>query len=253
MKFSANLGFLWTDRPLPDRIQAAKAAGFHAVECHLPYQTDPALIKAALAETGLPMLGINTDFGDTAAGEFGLAALPGREADARRVIDQAIAYAAEIGAQNVHVLAGNASGSVALETFNKNLSVAAEKAAEHGINILIEPLNPHSNPGYFLNHSDMAADIIQELNLPNLKLMFDCYHIQMIAGNLLNRAIELMPMIGHIQFAGVPGRQEPNIGEINYRWLLPQLVEGGYTGYFGAEYRPKATVEAGLGWISEYA
>ena len=249
MKFSANLGFLWTDRPLPDRIQAAKAAGFHAVECHLPYQTNPALIKAALVETGLPMLGINTDFGDTAAGEFGLAALPGREADARRVIDQAIAYAAKIEAQNVHVLAGNASGSVALETFKKNLSVAAEKAAEHGINILIEPLNPRSNPGYFLNSSGLAAAIIQELRLPNLKLMFDCFHIQMIEGDLLNRAKALMPIIGHIQFAGVPDRHEPDNGEVNYAWLFPQLIEAGYAGYFGAEYRPKSTVEAGLKWL----
>ena len=252
MKFSANLGFLWHDRPLPEAIVAAKAAGFHGVECHFPYETDPAEVKAALDATGLPMVGINTVHGDVVAGEFGLAALPGREADARRAIDQAVGYAAEIGARNVHVLAGNSSGSGAMGTFVANLAYAAESASEWGINILIEPLNPRSNPGYFLNSSTLAKAILQELDLPNVKLMFDCFHIQIIEGDLLNRATELMPLIGHIQFAGVPQRHEPDTGEVCYDWLLPKLVEAGYEGYFGAEYRPSVAVEAGLGWMSAY-
>ncbi len=249
MKFSANLGFLWNDLPLPDGIRAAKAAGFQAVECHFPYDQNPQAVKEALDETGLPMLGINTLRGDVKQGDFGLAAIPGREFEARKTIDLAVHYADMIGAKSVHVMAGNVSGNRAMGVYKANMFYAAEKAAEHRLNILIEPLNPTSNPGYFLNSSGVAAAIIQELRLPNLKLMFDCFHIQMIEGNLLNRAKELMPIIGHIQFAGVPDRHEPSCGEVNYEWLFPKLVEAGYDGYFGAEYRPKTTVEAGLGWM----
>jgi hydroxypyruvate isomerase len=252
IKFSANLGFLWNDRPLPDGIRAAHAAGFQAVECHSPYHTDPALVKTALAETGLPMVGINTVRGDVEKGEFGLAALPGREAEAKQHIDQAVEYAAEIGAHNVHVLAGIGEGELALSVFKGNLAYAAEKALGHGINILIEPLNRRSNPGYFLNRCGLAADIVAELELPNLKLMFDCFHIQIIEGDLTKRFTELMPIIGHIQIASVPGRNEPNMGEVAYARLIPKMYELGYAGYIGAEYRPKTTVEAGLDWMNQY-
>ncbi|MEM9776552.1 MAG: TIM barrel protein [Chloroflexota bacterium] len=253
MKFSANLGFLWNDRPLPDAIRAAKAAGFHAVECHFPYDQDVNHVNAALVETGLPMLGLNTSPGNMATGEFGRSSLPGREADAQADINQAIGYAVAINCENIHVLAGISQGCEAMAVFKANLKYAYEKAAEHGINILIEPLNPRSNPGYFLNKSGMAADIIADLNLPNLKLMFDCYHIQMIESNVTNRIKGLLPLIGHIQFAGVPDRHEPNTGELAYERLIPAIYEMGYDGYIGAEYRPRTTVEAGLDWLKNFS
>lgn len=253
IKFSANLGLLWTDLTLPDRIFAAKAAGFDGVECHIPYDVDPVLVKSALAETNLPMIGINTAFGDLSAGEFGLAAVPGREEQAHKVIDQAVEYAAVIDAKNVHVLAGISAGSQAMETYLANLSYAAKKASAHGITILIEPLNPRSNPSYFLNSSSKAACIIKELSLPNLKLMFDCFHIQIIEGDLIHRLAELMPIIGHIQIASVPNRHEPNSGEVVYERLIPQIYEMGYQGFIGAEYRPETTVEAGLGWMKAFS
>lgn len=252
MKFSANLGFLWNDRPLPDAIYAAKVAGFQAVECHFPYDQELEIVKAALTQTGLPMLSLNTAPGHTAAGEFGRAALPGREAEARADIDQAVIYAAAIGCQNLHVLAGLAQGAEALGVFKANLRYACQKAAEQRLNILIEPLNPRSNPGYFLNSSSMAADIIANLKLPNLKLMFDCYHIQIIEGNVTHRVKELLPIIGHIQIAGVPDRHEPNSGELAYRRLLPAIYAMGYDGYVGAEYRPQTSVEAGLDWLNMF-
>ncbi len=252
MKFSANLGFLWKDRPLPDAIRAAKAAGFQAVECHMPYETSAADCVAALNETALPMVGINTTFGDRTQGEFGLAALPGREHDAQALITQAVQYAAAIGAQNVHVLAGNAEGPAALATYKANLQFGADLAATHGISILIEPLNPLSNPGYFMNSTQLAADVIDALALPNLKLMFDCFHVQLIEGNLTNRFKALLPMIGHVQIASVPARNEPNFGEIAYDRLLPTMYDLGYRGYIGAEYVPTDTVAAGLGWLQAY-
>lgn len=171
-QFSANLGFLWADLPLPKAIAAAKAAGFDAVECHWPCDTPAEDTARALHDAGLRMLGLNMVRGKP--GETGLAALPGREAEARAAIDQALAYAARIEAGMVHVMAGFASGADARAVFVANLSYAAKRAAALGITILIEPLNRHDAPGYFLQTTDQARDIITSVGESNLKMMFDC-------------------------------------------------------------------------------
>lgn len=163
-RFSANLGFLWTDRALPDAIRAAHAVGFDAVECHWPYDIATSDVAAALAETGLAMLGLNTRRGDVTAGENGLAALPGRADEARAAIDEALAYAAAIGAGAVHVMAGKAEGADARAVFATNLHYACQRAAEGGQIILIEPLNPYDAPGYFLNSTTQATDIITKID-----------------------------------------------------------------------------------------
>ncbi len=245
--FSANLGFLWTDRPLPDAIRAAKAAGFDAVECHWPYDTPAADVLAALQETGLTMLGLNTVRGDVGAGENGLAALPGREADARAAIDQAMAYAGQIGAGAVHVMAGFALGADADATFVSNLRYACEQAPDR--TILIEPLNRHDAPGYFLANTDQARDIIHRVGAPNLKLMFDCYHIGRTEGDLLTRLGDLLPVVGHIQFASVPDRGAPDHGEIDYVWLFEQVDQLGWRTPLGAEYKPGGPTDDTLGWL----
>lgn len=247
IRFSANLGFLWTDLSLPDAIRAAKSAGFAAVECHWPYETDPAEVKAALDETGLPMLGLNTSRGDTSAGENGLAALPGREGDARAAIDQALGYARAIGAGAVHVMAGFAAGPEAEETFVSNLTYACQQAGD--ITILIEPLNRHDAPGYFLSTTDQAQGIIAQVGAPNLKLMFDCYHVGRMEGDLVTRFAALQPVIGHVQFASVPDRGAPDAGEINYAFVFAELARLGWDRPLGAEYRPKGPTGDTLGWM----
>lgn len=252
MKLSANLGFLWTELPLPEAIGAAATAGFGAVECHWPYELDPTAVRAALAETGVPMVGLNTRRGDPARpdpGDFGLAAVPGREAEARAGIDEAVAYAAAIGCANVHVMAGRAEGPDARRAFTANLAYAADQALPHGVGILIEPINSRDAPGYFLSRLEDAATIVAEVRAPNLTIMFDCYHLQIMGGDLLRRFEAHLPLIGHVQFAGVPDRAEPDRSEVDYRWLLPRMVEAGYTGWFGAEYRPAAATADGLGWL----
>ena len=249
MMFSANLGFLWTEQDLPDAIRAAKAAGFDAVECHWPYDVEVSEVNAALAETGLSMLGINTRRGDVARGENGLTAVPGREAEARAFIDEALEYAAKIGAANVHVMAGFASGPAAHQTFVGNLRYACAKAAKTGQTILIEPLNHYDAPGYFLTTTAQAVAIIKEVAAPNLKLMFDCYHVQLMEGDLSNRLTNLRKHIGHIQFAGVPARGEPDAGEVNYRHIFQLISNMGYQAPLGAEYRPAGRTEGGLGWM----
>ncbi|UWQ99054.1 TIM barrel protein [Rhodobacteraceae bacterium S2214] len=248
-QFSANLGFLWTDLALPDAIHAAKSAGFEAVECHWPYAVDPADVKAALDATGLRMLGLNTDRGDVAGGDNGLSALPDRIDEARAAIDQAIAYAVQIGCGAVHVMAGFAAGSAAHDCFVANLKYAATQAAAHDITILIEPLNRYDAPGYFLTTTTQAIAIIDAVNAPNLKLMFDCYHVQLMEGDLTHRLASLLPKIGHIQFAGVPARGRPDEGEVAYKHVFKAIADLGYTAPLGAEYKPGGDTDQTLGWM----
>ena len=245
-EFSANLGFLWTELSLPDAIRAAKKAGFSAVEMHWPYDTDAGEVRAALTETGLPLLGINTVRGGE--GENGLCALPGRVEEARASIDQAVAYATEVEAGAIHVMAGFASGPEAHDCFVENLRYAADAAPDRVI--LIEPLNHHDAPGYFLSGTTQAADIIAEVDRPNVKLMFDCYHLQILEGDLTRRLTHHLEIIGHIQFASVPERAEPDLGEVNYTHIFAYLKELGYAAPLGAEYKPlSGKTSDGLGWM----
>lgn len=246
MKFSANLGFLWADRPLPEAIRAAKAAGFDAVECHWPYETPSSEVKAALDETGLPMLGLNTIRGNP--GENGLSALPGREDEARAAIDQAVAYARDIGAGAIHVMAGFAAGEEANRTFLANLAYAQETAPDD-ITLLIEPLNRHDAPGYFLTTTDQARDILSELGRPGVKVMFDCYHVGRTEGDVTTRLADLADHIGHIQFASVPDRGAPDHGELDYRFIFAEIARLGWNLPLGAEYKPGGDTDDTLGWM----
>lgn len=243
-RFSANLGFLWTELPFPEAIRRAKAAGFDAVEAHWPYATPAEDTVAALAATGLPLLGINTVRGAT--GENGLAALKGREEEARAAIDQALDYAHAVGAGAVHVMAGRFGDE---ETFIGNLRYAAEEARDLDKTILIEPLNTRDAPDYFLTGIEQAADMIERTGAANVRIMFDCYHVQVMQGDLLRRFEAHLPVIGHVQIAAAPGRGEPDGGEIAYEWLIPAMIEMGWDGYFGAEYRPTGTTDESLGWM----
>lgn len=252
LRFSANLGFLWQELSLPDAIRAAKAAGFDAVECHYPYDVPAAMVCEALQETKLTMLGLNTIRGNAEAGDNGLAAVPGREDEARQAIGQAIDYASATGTLNVHVMAGKASGETARAAFVANLKHACELAAKTGTTILIEPLNHRDAPGYFLQTSEQALEIIAVVGAPNIKLMFDCYHLQIIQGDLTRRLQKYLNSIGHIQIASVPDRREPDHGEIDYRYILRLLEELGYDHPVGAEYRPATSTDAGLQWLKDY-
>ncbi len=245
--FSANLGFLWTELSLADAIRAAGAAGFAAVECHWPYDIDPAEMRAALDETGLPMLGLNTRRGD---GQAGLAALPGGEAQARAAIDEAIAYADAVGADAIQVMAGIAEGRDAHATFVDNLRYATAATRR---TILIEPLNRHDAPGYFLRTTDQAREIVDEIAIPNLKIMFDCYHVGRTEGDVVTRLETLLPLIGHVQFASVPNRGPPGWGELNLGAVFARLAELGWSRPLGAEYRPDGPTEATLGWMAGIA
>jgi len=246
-RFSANLGLLWADLALPQAIRAAHRAGFDAVECHWPQEVPPAQVAAALAETGLPMLGLNTRRGRP--GENGLAALPGREAEARAEIERTLDYAAAIGCGAVHVMAGNTEGDAARRVFLANLDHACRLARRQGITVLIEPLNRRDAPGYFLTGSDQAARIIEAAGHDNLRLMFDCYHLQIMEGDISRRLRAHRDILGHVQIASVPDRGPPDHGELDYRHVCAVLEDLGWTRPLGAEYRPEGPTEPTLAWL----
>ncbi|MXU66465.1 hydroxypyruvate isomerase family protein [Oceanomicrobium pacificus] len=246
--FSANLGFLWTELSLPEAVRAAARAGFDAVEMHWPYDEDATAIRAALADTGLPLMGINTRRGPE--GAFGLAAVPGQGAAARDHIDEAIAGARALGSAAVHVMAGLGEGAAARVAFEEHLAYACAQAGADGPTILIEPLNRQDVPGYFLGDFDLAGEIIAALDLPNLKLMFDSYHAGRMGLDIRRTFAICQPMVGHVQIAGVPDRGPPDISTPDQRPFLHDLDALGWDRPVGAEYRPPGRTEDSLGWMA---
>ena len=252
-RFAANLGYLFAERPLIERFGAAAAAGFSAVELLFPYEVAASAVKAELTRHGLTQLGINTPPGRE--GESGLAAMPGREREWRDAFKLALDYAVTVGARSIHCLAGCVPPEqrpVAETIYIRNLADAAEAAAKAGIVLLIEPINPRDRPGYFLNRVEHAADIVGKVGAPNLRIQFDFYHAQIVGGDLIRRLEAHLPLIGHVQVAGVPQRREPDEGEVNYPEIFAALDRLGYAGFVGCEYRPRGRTEDGLAWARPY-
>jgi len=252
-RFAANLGYLFTERPLLERIDAAAAAGFKAIELQFPYDVPAAAVKAAIQKNKLTILGLNTPPGRE--GEFGLAAVPGREKDWQALFNRAFDYASEIGASAIHCLAGKVASEqrpAADRAFIENLAVAADRAAARNMTLLIEPINGRDRPNYFLNHVEHAANVIAKVGKPNIRMQFDFYHVQIVGGDLIHRLEKFLPVIGHLQCAAVPSRHEPDEGEVNYPAVFQAVDNIGYRGWIGAEYRPRGRTEDGLGWARQY-
>jgi 2-dehydrotetronate isomerase len=254
-RFAANLAYLFTERPFMERFEAAAAAGFKAVELQFPYEFAPSAVRAALERHGLTMLGINTPPGRREAGEFGLAAMAGREADFALLFRQALDYVVAIGGRQIHCLAGKVppeARPAAENAFIRNLANAADVAAAQNITLLIEPINPRDRPDYFLARAEHAADIIAKLDRRNVRVQFDFYHAQIVGGDLIRRLEKHLPVIGHVQIAAVPSRHEPDEGEVNYPAIFAALDRLGYEGWIGCEYNPRAKTEDGLAWARPF-
>ncbi|MGL5447941.1 MAG: hydroxypyruvate isomerase family protein [Rhabdaerophilum sp.] len=251
-RFSANLGFLWPDRPLLKRIDSAARAGFKAVELHWPYDVPAREMRDRMARHDLTLLGINTPVGQH-AGDFGLGAWPGREGEFLAGFAEALAYATEAGARAIHVMAGVIPSELAPEaraTFLGNLRQILPLAKRSGITLLLEPINRRDKPGYFYDRIEEAAAIIRELGSPALKIMFDCYHVGITEGDVIRRMEEFWPLIGHIQIAAVPSRAEPDEGTLDYAQVFAAIDRLHYAGWVGAEYKPRADTDVGLGWLT---
>ena len=245
IRLAANISMLFREYGFADRIAAAADAGFPAVECQFPYEVEADVHAAKLAQAGVPMNGLNTPPGD----RIGSAAVPGLEARFREDFQLALRYAQALGTKAIHVMSGvpDAPRDAALATFLANLRWAAEHAPPDMI-LLIEPLNSRDRPGYFVSRSDEVVDLLAELACPNVKVMFDLYHVQIMEGDLITRMGCHFAQIGHVQIASVPGRHEPDEGEIFLDGVFAALEAKGWGGYVGAEYNPRGDTVAGLGW-----
>jgi hydroxypyruvate isomerase len=255
-RFASNLTMMYTEHAFLDRFAAAAKDGFEAIEYLFPYDFPAGEIKARLDANHLTQALFNAPPGDWAAGERGLASLPGREDEFQRSIETALDYTRVLGNRKLHVMAGlveaGQSRAQYRDVYVKNLAYAAKAAHAQDITILIEPINTRDMPGYFLNRQDDAHAICAEVGAPNLQVQFDCYHCQIVEGDLATKLRRDMAGIGHIQVAGVPERHEPDTGEVNYAYLLDLIDSLGYDGYVGCEYRPRGETSAGLGWLKPY-
>jgi 2-dehydrotetronate isomerase len=252
-RLAANLGYLFADRPLLERFGAAAASGFRAVELQFPYEQPADAVRREIERHQLKILGVNTPLGPAA--EAGLAGVPGREHDFAALFRQALDYAVSIGATAIHCMSGQVPPPQQAEgekVFVANLTRAADLAGEHGITILVEPINRRDRPGYVLHRPEQAAAIIAEVARPNVHMQFDFYHVQIEGGDLMTRFERHHTVIGHVQVAAVPSRAEPDEGEVNYPAIFDMLDRSGYAGFVGCEYRPRRRTEDGLGWARPY-
>jgi len=262
--FAANLSMLYNEHDFLDRFAAAARDGFAAVEYLFPYAYPAAELAARLRDQGLQQVLFNGPPGNWDAGERGLACLPGREAEFRAGIEQALAYAVALDCPRVHVMAGLAPAGVERArlqaTYEANLAWAAAQAAAAGRDVLIEPINTRDIPGFFLNRQDEAHRIVQALGAPNLKVQMDLYHCQIVEGDVAMKLRQYLPTgrVGHLQIAGVPQRHEPDLGELHHPYLFQVIDEiraaGQWEGWIGCEYRPArgavpGGTSDGLGWL----
>jgi hydroxypyruvate isomerase len=244
---------LFTEEPFVDRFSAAGRAGFSAVEFLFPYEFQADDLANRLDEENLHQVLFNLPAGDWDAGERGVAALPGRQSEFLEGLERALEYARILECSTLHVMAGipisGTSHDEALEVYIENLRLACDAASCQATTIVIEPLNTRDVPGYLFSCSDQAIQIIDKVGRDNIGLQLDLYHCQIMEGDLEIRIKNLSNIIRHIQVAGVPHRNEPDTGEVNYPHLFNIIDDIGYGGWVGCEYNPRGSTTRGLGWF----
>jgi hydroxypyruvate isomerase len=255
-RLAANLSMMFNEMGFLDRFEAAAKAGFDAVEFLFPYEWPAAELKARLKANGLKQVLFNMPPGDWAAGERGLASLPGRQGEFREAVKKALEYAAVLDCELLHCMAGIPAASVcpteAAAVYAANLAWAGEQALAAGRKVVLEPINHRDMPGFFLNTVEQGAAVVKAIGTDRLGLQFDIYHCQVTEGDLTKRMEKLMPVISHMQLADVPDRHEPGTGEIAWDFLFRRIDELGFKGWIGLEYRPAGDTVAGLSWRKKY-
>jgi len=255
-KLCANLSLLYTDIDFMDRFAAAAKSGFKGVEYLFPYAYPKEQLAEALARNKLVQVLHNLPAGDWAKGDRGTACQPDRVGEFQEGVGKAIEYATALGCKQVNCLAGLAPQGVAADkvraTFVANLKFAAEKTKAAGIRLVTEPVNNRDVPGFYLNRSQQALEIMDEVGSENLWLQYDIYHMQVMEGHLAKTIEANLARINHMQLADNPGRHEPGTGEINYPFLFDWIDRIGYKGWIGCEYNPQAGTAEGLAWAKPY-
>ena len=255
-KFAANLTMLFTEVPFLERFALARKAGFTHVEYLFPYPFKAEELKAELEKHALQQVLFNLPSGDWAAGDRGIGASPGREAEFRAGVPRAIEYAKALGVPRLNCLAGKRvagrSDEEHWQTLVQNARFAAVELAKHGIELLVEPINHFDIPGFFINRTEQALKLLDEVAQPNVRVQYDVYHAQREEGELAATISKHLARIGHIQIADNPGRNQPGTGEINFPFLFRRLDELNYPGYVGLEYVPKPDTTGSFGWLRDH-
>ena len=256
LRFSANLTMLFAEVDFPDRFEKAAKAGFKGVEFTFPYAWPPEQLADQLSRHGLKQVLHNLPAGDWDGGERGIAVLPDRTTEFRNGVKLAIRYAKTLQCHRLNCLAGIAPQSISEETLRstliENLQYAAAALADDDIQLLIEPLNDRDVPGFYLNYSADALNLIADINHPNVMLQYDIYHMQIMEGDLIRTIQAHMDQIAHIQLADYPGRHQPGTGEINFTNLFSFIEQAGYPGWLGCEYIPTGRTEDTLAFLKPY-
>ncbi len=247
LRFSANLSMMFTEHAFEDRFVAARRAGFGGVEFLFPYAYVPESLAGAIEGNALGLSVFNLPCGDWAAGERGLAALAGREAEFAQSVDTAVQYARVLRAARLHCMAGLAEGAEAEACYIANVRLAADRLARIGCTVMIEPINLHDMPGYFLSRTDQALELLHKIDHENVALQWDVYHHERTHGEALAALPDVLPHVAHIQIAGAPERHEPK----GQGGLLAALDTAGYAGWIGCEYHPRGATVDGLSWLKE--
>jgi hydroxypyruvate isomerase len=266
-RLAANLSMLYPEHAFMDRFEAAARDGFQAVEFLFPYEHEPRELAARLRGNGLQQVLFNAAPGQSGAGERGLACIPGRQQEFREGISLALRYAEALGCPRLHVMAGVAPQGIARDeleaTYVANLRWAAPAAAAIGVDLLLEPINTRDIPGFFLNRQDEAHALVERIGGTNVKVQMDLYHCQIVEGDVVTKIRHYLPTgrVGHFQIAGVPHRNEPDTGELNYGYLFDVIDEVSaacdWEGWVGCEYRPARGTQpggttAGLTWLKRW-
>ncbi len=254
-RFAANLTMMFDEHPFADRFAAAAAAGFSAVECLFPYALEPEQLGELLRRHDLTLALFNMPPGDWAAGDRGIAIFPERRAELKAGLATALRYAEATGVGRLHLMAGmgRRDDASSVSSYKDAVRLCAETIGARGLDLVLEPINTRSMPGYFLDDFAWAAELIGELALPNLKLQFDIFHRQILHGDVTTALRQMMPIIGHVQIASVPDRHEPDRGELNLRYLADELDRLSYDGFVGCEYNPRGVTTEGLAWFDDWA
>ena len=252
-KLAANVSMLFPQLDFLDRFAAARKAGFRYVEYQFPYEHDAGEVARRARDAGVQVVLHNLPPGDYARGERGIACLPGREREFREGVERAIDYARAVDCPRLNCLAGLAPlDAEHLAVLVDNVRFAARKLGAAGLSLTLEAINTRSVPGFFLSRSAQALDVLNAAGEGNAFLQYDFFHMQIMEGDLAQTVERLLPRIGHIQLADVPGRHEPGSGEINFDFLLRHLDTLGYSGWVGCEYNPRGDTLEGLSWAKRY-
>lgn len=254
-RFAANLSMMFNEVPFLDRFDAAAKAGFSAVEFLFPYDYLPEEVASKLETSQLTLALFNLPPGNFSAGDRGMAAIPGREAEFRATVPVALEYAKALHCKTLHAMSGITEGldrASCEDCFVENFRFAADLLAPNDITLLVEPINSRSMPGYFVSHLDQAVDLVARVNRPNVAIQLDLFHAQIMGGDLTRRIENMAGKYRHVQIASVPDRHEPDEGEVNYSHLFKLLDKVGYDGWVGCEYIPRSDSRTGLGWFIPY-